>query len=52
MQVKGAPRQTAAAKDSEWVRQRQALEQSKPSDVNEILLATAGMPHSTSVADF
>ena len=42
MQVQGAPRQDAAAKDSKWVRQRQALEESKPADVNEILLASSG----------
>lgn len=53
MQVKGEPRQTAAAKDSEWVRERLALEESKPSDVNEILLAAAGTPlHNKPVADY
>lgn len=30
----------AKAKDSEWVRQRQALEAAKPSDVNEVLLVS------------
>ncbi len=30
----------AKAKDSEWVRQRAALEAAKPADVNEIILAT------------
>lgn len=42
VQVRGAPRSNAAAKDSEWVRQRQALESDKPADVNEILLASEG----------
>ncbi len=36
VQVKGAPRSNALAKDSEWVRQRKALEASKPADVNEV----------------
>lgn len=40
VQARGAPRQNARAKDSEWVRTRQALEKDKPSDVNEILLVT------------
>ncbi|KAL0032443.1 hypothetical protein WJX77_000991 [Trebouxia sp. C0004] len=40
VQARGAPRQNATAKDSEWVRTRQALEKDKPSDVNEILLVT------------
>jgi len=39
--VAGAPRENAAAKDSEWVRQRQALEASKPAGVEEILLFDA-----------
>ena len=38
VQARGAPRQNATAKDSEWVRTRQALEKDKPSDVNEVLL--------------
>ncbi|GAB4821805.1 hypothetical protein N2152v2_008851 [Parachlorella kessleri] len=38
-QVRGAPRSNALAKDSEWVRQRKALEAGKPADVNEVLLA-------------
>ena len=36
LQARGAPRQNATAKDSEWVRTRQALEKDKPSDVNEV----------------
>ncbi|WIA18133.1 hypothetical protein OEZ85_009609 [Tetradesmus obliquus] len=36
--IKGLPRVNAKAKDSEWVRQRQALEQQQPRDVNEIIL--------------
>lgn len=40
VQVKGAPRSNAAAKDSEWVRERQSLEDAKPSDVNEIVLVS------------
>jgi branched-subunit amino acid aminotransferase/4-amino-4-deoxychorismate lyase len=39
--VAGGPRENAAAKDSEWVRQRQALEASKPAGVEEILLFDA-----------
>lgn len=35
---RGLPRVNAKAKDSEWVRQRQALEEAKPSDVNEVIL--------------
>jgi branched-subunit amino acid aminotransferase/4-amino-4-deoxychorismate lyase len=38
--VRGAPRRNAAAKDSDWVRERGALEAGRPADVNEILLAT------------
>ena len=37
MQARGAPRQNASAKDSEWVRTRQALEKDKPPDVNEVV---------------
>lgn len=36
--VRGAPRSNAAAKDSDWVRQRKSLEDEKPKDVNEVLL--------------
>ena len=36
MQARGAPRSNATAKDSEWVRTRQALEKDKPDDVNEV----------------
>lgn len=42
LQVRGHPRTNAAAKDSEWVRERQQLEELKPPDVNEIVLATPG----------
>jgi branched-subunit amino acid aminotransferase/4-amino-4-deoxychorismate lyase len=35
---RGLPRVNAKAKDSEWVRQRQALEQQQPRDVNEVIL--------------
>lgn len=34
--MRGAPRQNAAAKDSEWVRQRKALEVGLPAGVNEV----------------
>jgi hypothetical protein len=34
--ARGAPRSNAKAKDSEWVRGRQALEAGKPEDVNEV----------------
>ena len=37
-QARGAPRSNATAKDSEWVRTRQALEKDKPQDVNEVML--------------
>lgn len=37
--LKGAPRENAVAKDSEWVRQRQELVKEKPDDVNEVVLA-------------
>jgi Amino-transferase class IV len=40
--MRGHPRSNAAAKDSEWVRERQALESSMPSDVNEIILVGDG----------
>lgn len=38
--IRGAPRHNAAAKDSAWVKQRSALEATKPPDVEEVLLAT------------
>jgi thiol oxidase len=38
IQIRGAPRQNAAAKDSEWVRQRRIYEDQKPADVNEVVL--------------
>eukprot|EP00887_Chlorella_sp_A99_P006550 scaffold3.g6550.t1 len=38
-QVRGAPRANAAAKDSEWVRERKALEATKAPDANEVLLS-------------
>lgn len=44
MQLRGEPRMNAAAKDSEWVRQRQQLERSMPADVNEIALVATGAP--------
>eukprot|EP00240_Pyramimonas_obovata_P006341 CAMPEP_0118927644 /NCGR_PEP_ID=MMETSP1169-20130426/5074_1 /TAXON_ID=36882 /ORGANISM="Pyramimonas obovata, Strain CCMP722" /LENGTH=304 /DNA_ID=CAMNT_0006869451 /DNA_START=315 /DNA_END=1229 /DNA_ORIENTATION=+ len=37
--VKGCPRSNAAAKDSDWVRARKTLEDEKPKDFNEIILA-------------
>lgn len=37
-QVRGAPRNNAEAKDSQWVIQRKQLENQKPTDVNEVLL--------------
>lgn len=39
VQIKGVARTNAVAKDSEWIRQRQQLQDSMPPDVNEILLA-------------
>lgn len=36
--MRGAPRQNAAAKDSEWVRQRKALEVGLPPGTNEVRL--------------
>lgn len=36
--VRGEPRSNAKAKDSEWVRDRKPLEDSKPKDVNEVIL--------------
>lgn len=36
--IHGHPRDNAEAKDSEWVRERQSLEKTMPSDVNEIVL--------------
>eukprot|EP00124_Ichthyophonus_hoferi_P001924 Ihof_evm9s115 gene=Ihof_evmTU9s115 len=41
VQVYGSPRTNPNAKDSQWVRDRQALENLKPADVNEILLVNA-----------
>lgn len=38
LQARGAPRQNATAKDSEWVRTRQALEKDKPPDINEVFV--------------
>lgn len=38
VQIRGVARDNAKAKDSEWVRQRAAMQDAKPSDVNEILL--------------
>lgn len=40
LQFRGLPRTNARAKDSEWVRKRRALEESKPQDVNEVILST------------
>lgn len=40
--VAGAPRHNAAAKDSEWVRQRTSLEAAKPAHVEEVLLFDDG----------
>ncbi|KAI8464193.1 MAG: hypothetical protein J3K34DRAFT_123071 [Monoraphidium minutum] len=42
LQIRGLPRANARAKDSEWVRQRRALEATKPPGVNEVVLATPG----------
>jgi hypothetical protein len=42
VQIKGAPRENAAAKDSAWVRERQTLEADQPADVNEIILVNPG----------
>lgn len=41
--VKGAPRNNPAAKDTDWVRARKGLEDEKPADVNEIVLAAEGV---------
>lgn len=38
IQLAGSPRENAATKDSEWVRQRQALEAAKPEDVEDVVL--------------
>ena len=38
VQVNGKPRKNAMAKDSEWTRQRRALELQKPEDCNEVVL--------------
>lgn len=43
VQVHGHGRSNAAAKDSEWVRERQDLERQKPEDVNEVVLSTSGL---------
>ena len=50
MQARGAPRQNATAKDSEWVRTRQALEKDKPADVNEVLFCHLFLQHRLSVS--
>ena len=42
VQIRGQPRANAAAKDSEWVRERQELEATRPDDVNEIVLVNKG----------
>jgi thiol oxidase len=49
VEVKGAPRLNAKAKDSEWVRERQALESSMGAGVNEIVLmdSDGGLPEGT-----
>lgn len=41
VEIRGAPRTNAKAKDSEWVRDRKPLEALKPADVNEIVLHDA-----------
>ncbi len=41
--MRGAPRQNAAAKDSEWVRQRKALEVGLPAGVNEVSTGAYGV---------
>lgn len=41
VEIRGAPRTNAKAKDSEWVRDRKPLEALKPPDVNEIVLHDA-----------
>ena len=42
LQIMGAPRTNAAAKDSEWIRQRKPLEAMKRDDVNEGILEGEG----------
>ncbi len=42
VQVGGKPRRNALAKDSEWTRQRRALELAKPADCNEVILCDEG----------
>ena len=42
IQIAGRPRSNAAAKDSEWVRQRASLEALKPADVGEVILVSEG----------
>lgn len=41
VQIAGAPRDNALAKDSEWVRARTSLEAAKGEDVEEVLLSVA-----------
>ncbi|GBF93598.1 hypothetical protein Rsub_06318 [Raphidocelis subcapitata] len=40
LQIRGLPRTNARAKDSEWVRQRRALEEARPADCNEVVLCS------------
>lgn len=40
--IRGAPRENAEAKDSEWVRERKCLMEQKPADVNEVVLVGQG----------
>lgn len=42
VEIGGAPRANAKAKDSNWVRERRHLEALKPADVNEIVLHDEG----------
>ncbi|OZJ03763.1 hypothetical protein BZG36_03070 [Bifiguratus adelaidae] len=41
VELRGHPRSTAAAKDTAWVRERQALEEKRGHDVNEVVLSDA-----------
>eukprot|EP00873_Tetraselmis_striata_P004300 jgi/Tetstr1/424564/TSEL_015090.t1 len=42
VQIAGAPRENAAAKNSEWVRERKELEAAAPPGCNEVLLMSEG----------
>ena len=47
--VRGSPRENARAKDSDWIRQRQGLEDEKPAHVDEVVMMAedGGLPEGT-----